>query len=126
MFSSNQIFNITGDKESQLKVAIHCAMQFLDAKEMRYYKVQNGYIMFTEYGTEEKNGLQRIPISGDTDMVAMMAQKFLKTPDAKESLNAYDFGDGSTYKGWELFIPEDYYGIGDAFAIRPYTTFYHK
>ncbi len=126
MFSSNQIFNITGDQEGQLKAAIQCVMQFLNAKEMRFYKVQNGYMLFSEYGTEGKNGFQPIPISGDVDMVTMLAQKFLKTPEAKETIRDYDFGDGSTYKGWELFIPEDYNGFHDVFAIRPYTTFYHK
>lgn len=126
MFCSNQVFRICGDTHENLEKAIECVLAFIGTENMVKFRIANGCITFTKLECQSDD-FQYIPIYGSAYMMTTMIETFLKSKEAQPYYeNQYKGGDGSFYKGWEIFVSEDYNIRGDHFSVRPFTTYYSK
>jgi hypothetical protein len=113
MFSSEQKFEINGDKKENLKIAIDCALKLNDST-IDGFKFDNNRLIFgwLPKDKNEYKGYKRYPFEVTLDMATQIAWDYIhKTEEAREifrNIEHLDI-DGSEYKGWRIFVPQ-YYG----------------
>jgi len=123
MFSSNQKFIITGDREEDLKTALSCALSInfspthsLNAKRgIKAYKIEDSgtIIFYSYYNDSDKINLILIPEEeiGNFEYLMLTIQLYLSSKKYKSIANNIDYydGDGSSHIGWELGCYDMYF-----------------
>jgi len=133
MFSSNQIFEISGSLE-QLEDAIRFALRHYgksNAKELFYQIAEDGKYCL---GWNCDEGWNEFPFDFDPHIVSEIIEQHIeKMMDGTKS--KYEWGDGSTGRGFLMkVIPQmfsdEYQGIKKPFygivSIEPFENFYAK
>ena len=131
MFSSEQIFQVSGDF-SQLELAIKFAMDMYGGKANKQY-----YFQITEdgrycIGWSDEEGWTPFPFEFDAHIVSEIVKQHLKKYRSAES--KYDWADGSTSDGFLMKniegsamdidgIKNQFYGI---VSIEYFENFYAK
>lgn len=130
MFSSEQIFEISGSMD-QLEMAIRFALDMSDTNQsdITYQITEDGKYCL---GWHADNEWKKFPFDFDEHIVSEIIKQHLEK---QECENPYEWGDGSTGKGFlmkvipDLFsdendgIKEPFYGI---ISIEPYINYYAK
>ena len=132
MFSSEQIFELSGDM-GQLEMAIKFAMDMSDTnKDNISYQITDDGKYCLGWHVDEKDGWKKFPFDFDPHIVAEIIKQHLKKQDIEDP---YGWADGSSSKGFlmkaipQLFSDEKdgirhpFYGI---VSIEPYMNFYAK
>lgn len=126
MFSSEQIFEVSGDM-GQLEKAIKFAISMFGGKCESYQISEDGKYCL---GWMVKDGWKPFPFDFDAHIVSKIIEQHLNKQDYGES--SYDYFDGSTEKGFlmksinsegENGIERPFYGI---ISIEPFWNFYAK
>lgn len=116
MFSSNQIFIITGDTIEDLNTALSCALNIHCSpvhimngiKGIKAYKiVEDGTMLFySYYNDKDKEKLTLIPEEeiGNFKYLMLTIQLYLSSKKYKNCANNIEYydGDGTSKIGWEL------------------------
>lgn len=135
MFSSNQIFKVSGDM-SQLKMALGFAIDFDESshKDLVFQTTKDGkYCIGWKPKNELPKGWQKFQFDFDTDIVGKIIAQYLHKH--RESDSPYEYFDGSTDIGFVMEnIPDDfsdeYEGIKNPFygivSFKPFMNFYAK
>lgn len=130
MFSSEQIFEISGSMD-QLEMAIRFALNMYDTSPsgITYQITKDGKYCL---GWHADNVWKKFPFDFDDHIVSEIIEQHLKK---QECENPYEWGDGSTSKGFlmkaipEVFsdekdgIKNPFYGI---ISIEPHMIYYAK
>jgi hypothetical protein len=130
MFSSDQIFEVSGDM-SQLEKTIRFAidMNGIGKSGICYQKTEDGKFCL---GWGDEEGWSPFPFDFDPHIVAEIVKQHLEKQDCKDP---YAWADGSSDKGFLMkAIPEtcadEYKGIKHPFygivSIEPFMNFYSK
>ncbi len=139
MFSSNQRFLITGDKDNSLELALSCALSISvgGSKGIKGYHFdeEDGMILHL-YITDSINDIvTKIPDEevGNFKYLLLLIKQYLCSNKYNELLkktkNDCYWGDGDIYRGWELGYYGELdkgYGWGHILYIKPYWTYYTK
>ena len=133
MFSSEQIFEVSGDME-QLESAIKfaCEMYEIDGRGVTYQITKDGKYCLGKGYAKSENGWIQFPFDFNVHIIAEIIKQFLSK---QECENPYDWYDGDSEKGFlmkaipSVFSDEEdgvlspFYGI---VSIEPYMNFYAK
>lgn len=135
MFSSNQIFKVSGDM-SQLEIALRFAIDFDESnyKRLVYQKTEDGkYCIGWKPENELPKGWQEFQFDFDTDIVSKIIAQYLYKH--RESDNSYEYFDGTTDIGFVMeniphVFSDEYEGIKEPFygivSFKPFMNFYAK
>ena len=135
MFSSNQRFLVSGDKDDYLKIALNCAIRICDSDMVAYSIDEKHGLILYKYITEKDKNLTLIPEEdvGNFGYVYGIVKLYLSSQNYKNLLyntkNEADYLDGSSHQGWLLGQYDELkidYGWNKAIFVQPYWTFYHK
>ena len=131
MFSSEQIFDINGEMD-QLEMTINFAMRMNGyPKELSYQVTEDGKYCLG-WWVDEKKGWKPFPFDFDAHIIAEIVKQHLRKQDVE---NPYDYGDGSSEKGFRMKvidrvfsdekdgIKHPFYGI---VSIEPEYIYYAK
>ena len=129
MFSSEQIFEVSGDMD-QLEIAIKFAIDMYGgiSDDISYQITKDGKYCLG-WG---KNGWEAYPFEFDAHIVSEIVKQHLNKTDCEDP---YDWADGSSEKGFLMkVIPETFSdeenGIKNPFygivSIEPHMNFYSK
>ena len=131
MFSSDQIFAVSGDM-GQLEAAIKFALDMYDiARNHVKYQITRDGKYCLGWG-DDKEGWSKYPFDFDVHIVAEIVKQHLKKQDCEDS---YAWADGSSEKGFLMkaipnLFSDEYEGIKKPFygivSIEPYMNFYAK
>ena len=131
MFSSNQIFELSGDID-QLEKAIKFAVNMHGSSCVSYQISKDGKYCLG-WLVDEKNGWKPFAFDFDAHIVSEIVKQHLNKQDCSE--DPYGWCDGSTDRGFlmkvinqtfsdeENGIKKPFYGI---VSIEPFTNFYAK
>lgn len=131
MFSSEQIFEVSGDM-GQLEMAINFAidMHGTARNNVKYQITKDGKYCLG-WG-DDKDGWNKYPFDFDVHIVSEIVKQHLKKQECEDP---YEWADGSSQKGFlmkaipELFSDE-YKGIKNPFygiiSIEPFINYYGK
>ena len=130
MFSSDQVFEVSGDM-SQLEKTIRFAidMHGIGKSGISYQKTEDGKFCL---GWGDEKGWSPFPFDFDPHIVAEIVKQHLEKQDCE---NPYAWADGSSDKGFLMkVIPEtfadEYKGIKGPFygivSIEPFMNYYGK
>jgi hypothetical protein len=133
MFSSNQMFLISGDNDNNLRMALQCALGIMDDYIRGYiYDENHGLLLCSSSWVIEHNA--KI-IKIDTDEVGNfkyiynMIKLYLcskKYKDLLYKIGCNEHGDGSAYEGWIMGSCKES-GIYDfSLFIKPFYAYYAK
>jgi hypothetical protein len=143
MFSSNQIFEITGDNKSDLREVLELALNLdgnLYDNDNRNITKVRGYMIDPQYGiafswSKEASGFTDYPMPVTLDLLVELVVNYLDSKEAQEIYSkddSYTGGDGSDKKGWRVYNPNwkqkgnplsNFYSM---IAICPHWTYYAK
>jgi hypothetical protein len=135
MFSSNQIFKVSGDM-SQLEMALRFAIDYDESNHKRlvFQKTEDGkYCIGWKPENELPKGWQEFQFDFDTDIVSKIIAQYLYKH--RESDSPYEYFDGSTDIGFVMenipdVFSDEYEGIKNPFygivSFKPFMNFYAK
>ena len=129
MFSSNQIFEITGDNidEEALKKVVTALVEGFDFKPDCYLIDEENNLCFHSYMSSGSSATQIQKEEQNAEFLFQLIKLYqnmsaYKTALQKESRN-YG-GDGSSYPGWKIIV--DNSQLHDIVKVSPFWCFYHK
>ena len=135
MFSSNQVFEISGDF-SQLQSALEFAVDYdeTSGNQLVYQTTEDGkYCIGWKPDSGPTKGWENFQFDYDSEIVAKIIVQFLEKQKYEES--PYEYFDGSTDIGFVMEnIPDvfgdEYEGIKNPFygivSFKPFMNFYAK
>ena len=134
MFSSNQVFQISGSME-QLEEVLRFALSFSENSHSKivFQTTDDGKYCIGWKGDSDIKGWQQYQFDFDASIVAKIIVQFLCKQDENES--GYEYADGSTSQGFIMknipnLFSDEYQGIKNPFygiiSFEPYCNFYAK
>jgi hypothetical protein len=134
MFSSNQKFLISGDKDKYLKIILEVALKFDDSDPNAYYIDENNGLILCKYLDNNLENISYIPEEevGNFEYLFNIVKLYLSSKKYSNLLhntkNEEDCSDGSSNKGWLIGLCSDFrdYDWHKIVYIKPFWAFYHK
>jgi phage terminase small subunit len=128
MFSSNQTFSISGEKNNYktLKNTIDLFCNAYEVYPSFYEITENGKLVLSTYSS---NAIAITKEDRNSDFYFQLIQLYLSSYAYKYNLynntfNEYKNADGCSKEGWIIQTEED--GLATNIVISPYWCFYHK
>ncbi len=129
MFSSNQVFSISGNL-NQLSIIMKI-FELLDSFNVSfdsYSYLEDGSLCFYNYGKDKQNAVSIERIDREPSYYHALVSLYLVSGRYKEAmLKTYNDCaglDGSSHKGWKISVSND--GFSKKLVVEPYWCFYHK
>lgn len=106
MFSSEQKLSINGENKEELQKAFEFAFALDGSKNLpQYYSTEEGKFIFYTYDPKNDK-VYKTPPNASIDTLVNIVWDFLKSPESRNFFTEkQDDIDGSTYLGWQIFIP---------------------
>ena len=129
MFSSNQIFSISGNLNQTDSIKkIFELLESFDISFDSYCYLDDGRLCFYNYGKNKENVISIDRIDREPSYYNALVSLYLVSGKYKEAmLKTYNdcVGlDGSSQKGWKIFVSDE--GFSKKLVIEPYWCFYCK
>ena len=134
MFSSNQVFEISGSME-QLEKALRFALSFSEQTHSKivFQTTDDGKYCIGWEGERVEKGWQQFQFDFDVSIVSKIIIQFLQKQ--KDVVSGYESFDGCTSQGFIMknipnLFSDEYQGIKNPFygiiSFEPYCNFYAK
>lgn len=127
MFSSNQIFKVSGDDDELLKDILKIFIK--EFKHIQGYDISDEGLILYKYAKENniiisKEDSDNLEYIFNIVKLYLSSSHFRKLRPINDSDRVLTY-DGSTHEGWIIELDNKYY-TGDKVIIKPYVAFYAK
>ena len=129
MFSSNQVFEVTGDNidENALKSVISVLVDGFDFKPDCYLIDEDNNLCLYSYASSSNSATPIKKEEQNSEFLFQLVKLYQNMSSYKTALNKENRncgGDGSSYPGWKITV--DNSQLFDIVKVSPFWCFYHK